>query len=120
MHYTLLFYFDGQGFAGRKDPETMKKYQEVWRPYRTALEEAGVVVAGSGLDAPSTARTLRVRENKTQVQDGPFPETKEQLGGFIVINVPTLDAALDWAARCPIAAHGCVEVRPEIIANPCS
>ena len=119
MHYTLLFYFESSGFDGRKDPATQAQYREAWIPYQTALREAGVMVSGGGLEGPHSAKTLRVRGGQTKVQDGPYPDTKEQLGGFIVIDVPTLDAAIDWAARCPIAPFGSIEVRPNLPVSVC-
>jgi hypothetical protein len=67
---------------------------------------------GKGLEPPSTGTTVRLRDGERIVQDGPYADTKEQLGGFFVIDVPDLDAALDWAARCPAATDGVVEVRP--------
>ena len=81
--------------------------------YVGAVYESGTVVSGDGLLPPSTATTtLRVRGDKRQVQDGPFADTKEQLGGYFVLEVPDLDSALEWAARAPCASTGGVEVRP--------
>jgi hypothetical protein len=71
-----------------------------------------VFVRGSGLHPPQTATTVRVRDGKRQVQDGPFAESKELIGSVILIDVPNLDEALEWAARCPVAGWGAVEVRP--------
>ena len=79
---------------------------------RKALVDAGVYVAGDPLEVPETGTTIRIEEGKRRVQDGPYADTKEQLGGFTVVELPSLDAALDWAARCPAAAYGAVEVRP--------
>jgi hypothetical protein len=72
------------------------------------------MVGGAGLQPPPLATTVRLREGKRQVQDGPFADTKEQLGGYYVIEVPGLDQALDWAARCPSVSSGSVEVRPNL------
>jgi len=72
------------------------------------------MVGGTGLQPPPLATTIRLRDGKRQVQDGPFGDTKEQLGGYYVIEVPGLDQALDWAARCPSATNGSVEVRPNL------
>jgi hypothetical protein len=80
--------------------------------YIGAMKQAGVIVNGDCLQGLHTATTVRVRDGKRLVQDGPFADTKEQLGGYFVIEVPDLDAALDWAARSPAAASSCVEVRP--------
>jgi hypothetical protein len=73
------------------------------------------MVGGSGLQPPAVATTVRQRDGKRQVQDGPYAETKEQLGGYFEIEVADLDTALDWAARCPAAATGAVEVRPNLV-----
>ena len=80
--------------------------------YVGAAYASGCVKSGAGLQPVRTATTLRVSGGKRQVQDGPFADTREQLGGFFVIDVPSLDAALEWAARAPCAARGGVEVRP--------
>jgi hypothetical protein len=75
------------------------------------LVEAGIYVGGDPLEVPETATTVRLKEGKRRVQDAPFADTKEQLGGFIILELPSLDAALDWAARCPAASRVAVEVR---------
>jgi hypothetical protein len=80
--------------------------------YGEALRAAGIFVAGAGLGLPQTATVVSVRNGKRQVQDGPYAESKEFLGGFVIIDVPNLDAALEWAARHPSAAVARVEVRP--------
>ena len=77
-----------------------------------SLVESGSYVGGDPLEAPDTGTTVRLKEGKRRVQDGPFADTKEQLGGFIIMELPSLDVALDWAARCPAASAGVVEVRP--------
>jgi hypothetical protein len=76
------------------------------------LQKAGVIVGGERLRPSASGTTVRVADGKTKVLDGPYAETKEQLGGFYMIEVPDLDAALSWAARCPGASHGVMEVRP--------
>ena len=80
--------------------------------FSEAMVKAGVTHAGERLQPTATATTVRVRGGKTEVLDGPYADTKEQLGGYYLIDVPDLDAALHWAARCPGASHGAVEVRP--------
>jgi hypothetical protein len=81
--------------------------------YTKALGEAGVLRGGNRLEGSGTATTVRLTpEGKSAVLDGPYPDTKEQLGGYYLVDVPDLDAALSWAARCPCASHGTVEVRP--------
>jgi hypothetical protein len=111
MHYSLLFYQSPSDFAARTDPQKRAEFWGSFLPYMKALRDAGVVVAGAGLQPPETATTLRLRNGQRQVQDGPYADTKEQLGGFFVIDVPDLDAALDWAARYP---GELVEVRPNL------
>ncbi len=81
-------------------------------PTTKSSVEAGVYVGGDPLLPPETGTTVRVKDGKRQVQDGPFADTKEQLGGFTILELPSLDEALEWAARCPAASIGAVEVRP--------
>lgn len=80
--------------------------------YTKALIDAGVMVGGAALKSSHTATTLRIADGRRDLHDGPYAETKEQLGGFYIIDVPDLDAALEWAARNPAASKGAVEVRP--------
>ncbi len=103
---------DGDAFEARTDPERSESYWTSWRGYLAALTEAGVLRGAGGLDTPSVSTTLRVRAGQRLVQDGPYADTKEQLGGYFVVEVPDIDAALAWAERCPAAAYGSVEVRP--------
>ena len=88
---------------------------ELWGAYTRALIEAGVMVGGEALHPAHTATTIRMKDGRRDVQDGPYADTKEQFGGFYVIDVPDLDTALDWAARSPAAATGAVEVRPVVM-----
>lgn len=83
-----------------------------WMAYTKALQEAGVLLAGEGLQAPDTATTVRLRGGERLLVDGPFAETREHLIGFYLVDLPDLDAALDWAAKVPIVRTGTVEVRP--------
>jgi len=92
-----------KAFASRKNDE-INAYTGAWRAYYTALVDAGVYVGGDPLEAPETGTTIRIVEGKRRVQDGPYADTKEQLGGFTVVELPSLDAALDWATRCPAAS----------------
>lgn len=112
MNYVILTYENPHTVAHRNDPDKAPAYWAGWSAYAKALVDAGVFVGGQGLQPVTTATTVRVRSGHRQVQDGPFAETKELLGGFFVINVPNLDAALEWAARCPSSADGSTEVRP--------
>jgi hypothetical protein len=111
MHYTLLFYQGPHDFAARTDPRKREAFWGSFLPYMKALKDAGVVVAGAGLQPPEAATTLRLQGDKRLVQDGPYADTKEQLGGFFVIDVPDLDTALEWATRYPGRV---VEVRPNL------
>ena len=114
MRYTLLIYENQADFEKRTGPEAeAEAYWSSWTVYSQALVDAGVFVSGAGLQPPETGTTLRLDATQRRVQDGPYAETKEQLGGLFVIDVVDLDAALDWAARCPTAmTGGVVEVRP--------
>jgi len=111
MQYLLMDYVQEQGW-----PELTRDEQEHWlgayRAYMEAMANAGVLKSSNGLHSASAATTVRTVNGKTQVLDGPYAETKEQLGGFHILDVPDLDAALAWAARSPTALHGVVEVRP--------
>jgi hypothetical protein len=111
MQFALLIYESAQAFASRKS-DGSDAYTGAWRAYHKALVESGVFVGGDPLEAPETGTTIRIKEGKRGVQDGPYADTKEQLGGFTILELPSLDAALEWAARCPAAAYGAVEVRP--------
>jgi hypothetical protein len=111
MRYMLLDYVGEAGW-----PQLSREEQERWlgayRSYREGMAKAGVLESSSGLKPTSTATTVRVRDGKTQVLDGPYADSKEQLGGFHLVDVRDLDAAIAWAARSPTALHGVVEVRP--------
>ena len=111
MQFALLIFESSEAFAARNANEN-DPYLGAWRAYYKALVEAGVYVGGNPLQSPETGTTVRLKDGKRLVQDGPFADTKEQLGGFIIIELPSLDAALDWAARCPTSSTGAVEVRP--------
>jgi hypothetical protein len=111
MKYILLDYVSESGW-----PQLAKAEQEHWlgayKAYMQAMTEAGVLKSSSGLKPTATATTVRVADGKTQVLDGPYADSKEQLGGFHIIEVADLDEAIAWAARSPTALHGIVEVRP--------
>jgi hypothetical protein len=111
MQFALLIYESPEAFAKRKNDDN-DPYLGAWRAYHKALVESGTYLTGDPLQVPETGTTVRLKEGKRRVQDGPFADTKEQLGGFIIMELLSIDAALDWAARCPAAADGAVEVRP--------
>src|SRR5258708_40329882 len=112
MNYMLLVAETQADFDKRSDPARAATVGEAWKAYSDALRKAGVFVRGSGLQPPQTATTVRERDGKRQVQDGPFAESKELIGSVVVIDVPNLDEALEWASRCPVAAWGAVEGLP--------
>lgn len=112
MSYLMLIYESEDAFASRTDEQKEKAYWSAWGAYHDALVEAGVITGGSSLKPGNMGTTLRLRDGNRQVQDGPYADTKEQLGGFMMFDVPDLDTALDWAARCPAAEYGAVEIRP--------
>ncbi len=111
MKYVVLIYETPASFDARRQGED-SPYIAAWRTYYKALVEAGAYVDGAPLKGVATATTIRLKDGKRYVQDGPFAEAKEQLGGFMILELPSLDAALNWAARCPAAATGVLEVRP--------
>jgi hypothetical protein len=111
MKFAVLIYESVDAFKARTGKD-QGAYWGAWKAYSDALKNAGHHVGGSCLEAATTGTTVRFRDGERLVQDGPYADTKEQLGGFCIIDVPDLDAALDWAARCPAAAAGVVEVRP--------
>ena len=111
MQYVLAIYESAEGFDARRG-EAGAAYMGAWQAYAEALRHAGVIAGGKGLEPPATATTVRFRGGERSVQDGPYADTKEQLGGFFILDVPDLDAALEWAGRAPIDLGGAVEVRP--------
>jgi hypothetical protein len=106
-----MIYGDESAMADAK-PQDMAPVMAAFTAYTQALRAAGVFVAGDRLHGSNAATTVKVVNGKTQVLDGPYAETKEQLGGYYIVDVPDLDAALSWAARCPGASSGTMEVRP--------
>lgn len=112
MQYMLLLNEPASEFARRHDPAEAGAYWGGWNAFIAAMAQAGVIVKGDGLQGPHTATTVRIRDGRRIVQDGPYADAKEQLGGYFVIEVPDLDTALEWAARAPSAASASVEVRP--------
>ena len=111
MKYMLLIYSDEKQWQGLSKAEAEQGIA-AYCAYTEALNQAGVRIAADRLQPVAAATTVRVADGKTNVLNGPYAETREQLGGFYMIDVPDLDAALSWAARCPGASHGVVEIRP--------
>ena len=111
MKYVLLDYVGESGWP-KLTREEQKHWLGVYKAYMEAMTRAGVLKNSVGLQPTSTATTMRVVNDKPKVLDGPYTDSKEQLGGFHLIEVENLDEALAWAARSPTALHGVVEVRP--------
>jgi len=111
MQYMLLIHSNEVAMQSMPQ-DAIARMHTAYMAYTEALTQAGVVVNGNRLRPTSATTTVRVADGKTQVLDGPYAETKEQLAGYYLIDVPDLDAALSWAARCPGASVGSIEVRP--------
>jgi hypothetical protein len=111
MQYLLLLYANEAGWSNMTKLE-QERGVAAYAAYGEALKAAGALQGSNRLQPIGTATTVRKTNGKAQVLDGPYVDSKEQLGGYYLIDVPDLDAALSWAARCPGAGHGVVEVRP--------
>ena len=111
MRYLCLIYLDEQAEAGKSEEE-MGAIMEAYVKYTEELQGAGAMLAGEALQPTTTATTVQVRNSRTLTTDGPFAETKEQLGGFYMIEANNLDEAIAWAAKIPSATGGSIEVRP--------
>ncbi len=116
MRYTFLLYSNPADFADMT-AEDIEQSKQAFGAYIGALQEAGVFVTTDWLQPVHTATTLSVRDGERRVQDGPFAETRETLGGFFLVDVPDLDAALAWAEKCPAAQYGKIEVRPSAMGD---
>ncbi len=117
MRYMLLIYDDEQQWAAM-GPEENEKVMQAYSAYHGEVNEAGVFRSGEPLQASSAATTVRVRDGQTLTTDGPFAETKEQLGGFYLLDCENLDEAIRWAAKIPSSALGAIEVRPIMEMGP--
>jgi len=104
--------YSEEGGWNRLTTEQQEQGVAAYRAYTEALQKAGALKSSNRLQPTSAATTVRLANGKTQVLDGPYVESKEQIGGYYLIDVPDLDAAISWAARCPGAGHGTIEVRP--------
>ena len=111
MRYLALIYNDESAFAALSEADTQTVFTE-YMQYTKDGRTAGAITAGEALQPTHTATTVRVRDGKLTTTDGPFAETKEQLGGFYLLECANLDEAIAWAAKIPGAKDGCVEVRP--------
>ena len=111
MQYLLLIYGDEKAGANLSKEES-DAWMGEYTAYTEAMQKAGVMLAGEALHPTSAATTVRVQNGKQVTTHGPFAETKEQLGGYYVVNCNNLDEAIEWAAKCPGARAGSIEVRP--------
>lgn len=111
MQYLFLLYANEGGWDQMTEAQKQQG-MAAYTAYTQALKKEGIWVGSNRLQPVATATTVHVADGKSQVLDGPYADTKEQLGGFYLVDVPDLDAALAWAARCPGASHGKIEVRP--------
>ena len=111
MKYMLLMYWN-MAEAPQSTPEEQQAAYQAWQDLLKEMEAAGVLVSNNGLSPVTDATTVRVREGKTLVTDGPFAETHEQLGGFFILDCKDLDEAIRWAEKIPPAKDGSIEIRP--------
>lgn len=114
MRYALLIHYQEMTEA-ELGKEALAEGMAAFDAYAKALDEAGVLISAEVLQPVADTTTVTLREGSLKVQDGPFADTKEQLGGTFVIDVPDLDAALAWAEKCPAARYGVVEIRPSAV-----
>ena len=111
MKYLLMIHGD-ESQMNTVTAEAANQMTQAHMAYAQALSKAGAMQGGQRLRPTSDATSVRVRGGKTEVLNGPYAETREQLGGYYVIDVPDRETALSWAARCPSASYGTIEVRP--------
>jgi hypothetical protein len=114
MRYTLFLHYQELP-ATAANQETIEAGKQAFHAYAKSLEDAGVLVSAEVLQGAANSTTVTVRNGSLRVQDGPFADTKEQIGGTFVLEVPDLDAALAWAEKCPAAQWGTIEIRPSAV-----
>ena len=114
MQYMLLIYVDPATYAGVTEEQNQAEMAEYFA-LGPSLRERGIEISGEGLQPVTTATTVRVRDGQALITDGPFAETKEHLGGFYLVDVPDLDAAIEVAQRIPDVRRGSVEIRPVVV-----
>lgn len=114
MRYTLVLHYQ-EMTAGDIGQEAIEAGKQAFHDYARALHEAGVLVSAEILQPSAGTTTIRVREGSLRVQDGPFADTREQVAGTFVLQLPDLDAALAWAEKCPAAQWGAIEIRPSAL-----
>ena len=111
MKYMLLMYAN-ESIASKLPPEELETVQQDWYSLLQEAKSAGVLISYNGLLSVANATSVRVREGKTLITDGPFAETHEQFGGYFLIDCKDLDEAIRWAEKIPTAKYGTIEVRP--------
>lgn len=111
MRYTLLLHYV-EASPEELGEEMLAEGQRAFASYAATLHQAGVLLSGEVLQPSANSTTVRVTDGQVRIQDGPFADTKEQLGGTFVIDVPDLDAAIGWARQAPPVTWGTVEIRP--------
>ncbi|MFS1703062.1 YciI family protein [Alteromonas sp. AMM-1] len=114
MRYSLLLH-SNEPKDGEINPEVIAEFMRAFDKYAKALEQAGVLLSADVLQPSSASTTVTLKNGELQIEDGPFIDSNEQLAGNFVIDVPTLDAALAWAEKCPGAQYGVIEVRPTAV-----
>ena len=111
MKYLLLMYAD-ESIGSTNSKEERQAASKTWADFRKEMAASGVLVSSSGVAPGTSATTVRVRNDKTLITDGPFAETHEQLGGYFLVDCADLDEAIRWAEKIPTAKYGSIEIRP--------
>lgn len=111
MKYLLLMYAD-ESIGSNWSEEEMQAAAKTWAEFRREVSASGVLVSSSGVAPDTSATTVRVRNDKTMITDGPFAETHEQLGGYFLVDCKDLDEAIRWAEKIPTVKYGSIEIRP--------
>ena len=111
MRYMLLIYTD-ESHYGRMSEAEMQADMQSWFEYDGAIKSSGASSVGDALQPTATATSVKDKDGQPLITDGPFAETKEQLGGFYLLDVENIDKAIEWAHKCPAAKYGTIELRP--------
>lgn len=111
MQVLLLANETPEDFASREGKENTQSYMGAWYAYSEEMGKAGVTIAAAALETPQTATVVSIRDGVRRVEDGPYADAKEQLGGFFIVDVPDMESAIEWAAKCPASKTGFVDAR---------
>ena len=111
MKYLLLMYAD-ESIGSKFSQEELQAEKKAWAEFRKEMSASGVMISSNGVAPDTSATTVRVRNDKTMITDGPFAETHEQLGGYFLVDCQDLDEAIRWAEKIPTAQYGSIEIRP--------